>query len=63
MHKDWISKLSMAAKSLKNLMPEIRDPQLQKAVELVESMEGMIQYSKFRKGDTFESEEILLEML
>ena len=61
--KVWASEMTLAAKTLRNLMPEIQDPQLQQAVDLAEKLEDRLQYRKFVKGDTFETEEVLLAML
>ena len=45
-------------------MPEIQDPQLWQAVDLVDGTEGKALYRKYVKGDTsFENEETLLGML
>ena len=63
MYTDWVSKLGLAAISLKNLTPVIRDPELQKAVELAEGMSRTAPYAKFEKGYTFQNEEVLLNML
>ena len=63
MQTDWTSRLGLAAKTLKNLMPVIRDPELRKAAELAEEISGTAPYKKFQKGYTFRAEEVVLDML
>ena len=40
--KDWASKMTLAAKTLRNLMPEIQDPQLRQSVDLAEKLKDRL---------------------